>query len=389
MRLTKITVNNFKSLVDFKLPLDRFNCLIGLNGAGKTTVLQAVDFLCELFWGDISDWLEQRQWEAADLNSRLIRKSNIQFTVYWTSKKRRYYWRGNFNRSQLRCTSEVMKEFKNNSHLMRLEGGELYLDGDTKGQSVDFEYQGSIISKYKNSALPEVLVEFKQFMRQITSLELLAPHLLRRRARSGGGGVGIGGERLSAFIHELSQQQRTNLENLLQRCYPQLQSIETHALRAGWKQLKVKERYDNHRLSSEARHVNDGMLRLIAILAETLGDAGFLLFDEIENGINPELIEFLLDHLVNAKQQILVTTNSPMILNYLNDEVARRGVQYLYRTPEGYTRAVPFFEIPSLAAKLKVMGPGEAFVDTELSELPEEITRWQAEIEESDDAAAG
>lgn len=38
------------SLVDFSLPmpphaLGRFVCLIGLNGAGKSTVLQALDFL--------------------------------------------------------------------------------------------------------------------------------------------------------------------------------------------------------------------------------------------------------------------------------------------------------------------------------------------------------
>ena len=389
MQLTKITVNNFKSLVDFELSLDRFNCLIGLNGAGKTTVLQAVDFLGQLFWGDIAGWLARRQWEASDLNSRLIRKSNLQFSVHWTHNDRRCHWRGNFNRSQLRCTNEVLEDLETESELMRVEGGELYLDGDTKGRSLDFEYQGSVVSQLKNNILPESLQQLKHFTDELRSLELLAPHLLRRRARSGEGSVGAGGERLSAFIHELSPDQKGSLKHLLRRCYPQLQGIETHALRAGWKQLEIKECYGKHRLSSEARHVNDGMLRLMAILAEILGNAEFLLFDEIENGINPELIEFLLDHLVGARQQILVTTHSPMILNYLDDEVARRGVRYLYRTPEGYTRAVPFFKIPSMAEKLKVMGPGEAFVDTELSRLPEEIARWQAELNETGDVSTG
>jgi hypothetical protein len=135
----------------------------------------------------------------------------------------------------------------------------------------------------------------------------------------------------------------------------------------------VQERFGEHRIRSEARQVNDGMLRLMAILAEILTDTQFLLFDEIENGINPELVEFLLDTLVGAQQQILVTTHSPMILNYLEDDVARVGVQYIYKTPQGSTRSVPFFSIPSLARKLEVMGPGEAFADTELSRLPEEI----------------
>jgi AAA15 family ATPase/GTPase len=97
------------------------------------------------------------------------------------------------------------------------------------------------------------------------------------------------------------------------------------------------------------------------------------LFDEIENGINPELVEFVINTLVQAREQVLVTTHSPMILNYLDDETARRSVIYLYKTPQGHTKAIPFFSIPSLAKKLTVMGPGEAFVDTNLVDLAEEI----------------
>ena len=46
---------------------------------------------------------------------------------------------------------------------------------------------------------------------------------------------------------------------------------------------------------------------------------------------------------------------------------------YLYKTKSGLTKAIPFFKIPSLAEKLKVMGPGEAFVDTNLTLLAKEI----------------
>ena len=68
-----------------------------------------------------------------------------------------------------------------------------------------------------------------------------------------------------------------------------------------------------------------------------------MLFDEIENGINPEVVEFVIDKLVNARQQVLVTTHSPMILNYLDDEMAKKGVIYLYKTPQGHTKSIPFF----------------------------------------------
>jgi len=33
-----------------------------------------------------------------------------------------------------------------------------------------------------------------------------------------------------------------------------------------------------------------------------------------------------------------------MSLNYLDGQVACAGVQYLYRTPEGYTHSVPYLQ---------------------------------------------
>jgi predicted ATPase len=146
----------------------------------------------------------------------------------------------------------------------------------------------------------------------------------------------------------------------------------------GGRQIEIEEAPQGQgsfpRITTGAQHINDGMLRLIAIVAELASyEQRFVLFDEIENGINPEVIQFVIDKLVNARQQVLVTTHSPMILNYLEDEVAKEGVIYLYKSREGQTRAIRFFDIPSVAEKLTVMGPGEAFADTDLTALRDEI----------------
>ncbi len=236
----------------------------------------------------------------------------------------------------------------------------------------------------KRRDLFRTLLSIKRFLQRTASLDLLAPQFLRKKTDWSGGELGLGGERLSAFLHELSSEQRIALESRLKACYPQLSRFFTRSLRAGWKELNIQEEFGKTRLVTEAKHVNDGMLRMMAIVAELVTGHEFLLFDEIENGINPELVEFLLDALVNARQQILVTTHSPMILNYLDDEVARAGVQYLYRTPEGYTRSIPFFEIPSVSEKLEAMGPGEAFVDTVLPGLYEEIRAMESRNQEAD-----
>ena len=84
------------------------------------------------------------------------------------------------------------------------------------------------------------------------------------------------------------------------------------------------------------------------------------------------LVETLVDTLVASPRQLFVTTHSPLVLNYLPDDVARQSVQFIYKTPHGESRIRHFFAIPRIAEKLRVMGPGDAFVDTNLIELTRE-----------------
>lgn len=376
MRLTQVYFDNFKSLLDFKLPLAKLSCLIGLNGTGKSTVLQALDFAGRLFRGNISGWLAGRNWDAADLNSRLINRRNIDLRIQGEHAGRQVEWHGSFNRGSLRCTKESLL-VDEQPRLRVADGAITTPHGETLADGkIAFDYQGSVLSRLKRAALPdENLWSFVDCMRGITSLELLSPQALRRRTDKSFGAIGLGGERLSAFLHDLPPDKEAVLTTKLVQLYPQLRRFHTRSLRRGWKELLIAEQFGEKRVYTEATHINDGMLRLMAILAETLTDATLLMFDEIENGINPELVESLLDTLIDAPQQVLVTTHSPMILNFLDDATARAGVQYLWRDADtGATRTHPFFAIPSLHEKLRVMGPGEAFVDTDLTRLAEEIT---------------
>src|SRR4051812_21950803 len=99
MLIRCIQVNNFKSLVGFELKLAKFSCLIGLNGAGKSTVLQFIDFLSQLVRGDLKGWLEERQWKPRDVRSKLLRKKNVEFTVRFHNVKGELAgrWEGHYN----------------------------------------------------------------------------------------------------------------------------------------------------------------------------------------------------------------------------------------------------------------------------------------------------
>ena len=195
---------------------------------------------------------------------------------------------------------------------------------------------------------------------------------MRRRARSTDRDIGAGGEKLSAFLHGIKGEARNRLLELLRSFYPNLVDFKVTSQKAGWKKLTVIEHFSERRLETEARHINDGLLRILAILAQASTDRSLILLDEVENGINPEVVEKLVNVLVAAQQQIIVTTHSPMILNYLEDDWAREAVQFIYKNHDGETRARRFFDIPRIERKLTVMGPGEAFVDTSLIALTEE-----------------
>jgi predicted ATPase len=407
MKITHIKVDNFKSLVDFNLPLAKFNCLVGLNSSGKSTVLQFFDFLSQQMKGDLTDWLKIRQWGVSDINSKLTHKQNISFEISLSEHsidgiESGYKWSASFNRQNLHCTYEqvIYKETtRKGSHTSLLlsvknreydvftlnaNGKEVTipspdltftqkLENILSGE-IPFDYQGSVMSQIKESQLPTKLRELKKFFVDLHALDLLAPELLRQRTRDAGNSLGLGGEKLSAFLHEIGEEKRASIQNKLAEIYPHFKNLDVSALRSGWKSLSVYEQFGNAIIKSEARHVADGVLRMLAIFAQLSKDQSFLLLDEVENGVNPELIEFLIDRLVESSPQVLITTHSPMVLNYMEDEIAIDGVIYIYKQPTGATKAIRLFDIPSMRKKLEVMGAGEVYEDTMLTQLNQEIS---------------
>lgn len=380
-KLKKIRLDNFKSLVDFDMELAAFTCLIGLNGAGKTTVLQAMDFLSQLMDGRLTEWLKQRDWKATDFLCKLVKKRTIKFSVHLTlDNGQAAIWDGEFNTQaqKLYCSTETVTVA--GKPILKVTDSKYALPGQTTPTPILFTYQGSILSQLKDTALAPELLHIKQALQSIKSLELLSPHLMRQRARQADD-VGVGGEKLSAFLASLPEPKKQVIIQKMKEFYPEFIDYHVRSIQAGWKKLNIRENYYPFGqglfsllpVSTEARHINDGLLRLLTILAQTQTTHSFLLFDEIENGVNPELVEKLVNVLLNAPQQVLVTTHSPMILNYLPDDVARESVMLIYRTPKGYTQATPFFTIPAIARKLGLLGPGEVFVDTDLTALVREL----------------
>ena len=115
-------------------------------------------------------------------------------------------------------------------------------------------------------------------------------------------------------------------------------------------------------------------MRLLVVLSQYYSENECLAFDEIENGINQELVEKLVYILQNFNEkQVLVTIHSALVLNYLTDEAARESVILLYKDVRGHTRARKFFEIPQIAKMMEFMAPGQVMSQTNLIDLSNEL----------------
>lgn len=388
-QIDRIQVKNFKSLYDAEIvfPKDtRLTVLIGLNGSGKSTVLHLLDFIGELFRGNVSAWFQKRSWGATDVTSKLhssTRRQLIEVTIEGATEGDEFTWHGVYNpvSNIQRCTSESFS--LNDRNILSVKDGRVTIG--TEDSVILFAYFGSIFSALKNIAFKDSknnIGKIIGWLSGIHSFDMLAPRNIRNRSRRSVS-IGMSGESLAGFIGSLSQSAREEIMSALCLLYPFVRKFDVKATRGGWNEIGVWEyigKYANQSgkeisyiLRRQAQHANDGTLRIMAILASLHSDDNFVLFDEIENGFNPSIIKSLIQILLDAKKQIVITTHSPEILQYIPDDIARKVIKFVYRDEKGATSIVDFFNDGETSKKLTVLSPGEVFLDTDLDDLSKRL----------------
>lgn len=206
----------------------------------------------------------------------------------------------------------------------------------------------------------------RRFLRTISSVRFLDldPNSLRRPSIPGQTVLGDKGENLSSVLQAICADS-TAKESLLEwtRDLTPLDVVDLkfpEVSLEGKIQLQLVEQ-GGREISAES--ASDGTLRFLAFAAAVLGTepARFYFFEEIEKGIHPNRAHLLINLLQTATRksniQVVGTTHSPALLNYL-DEQALKDASLVYRAGAA-SKIAKFSDIKALWQTPQGTRPGD------------------------------
>jgi hypothetical protein len=350
--------------------------LVGVNGAGKSSILQALGFVRFLAEDYPQAFFDERGWDRGDFKFRSLPRARttlisigmrfsgtpwgtLIWSIQWGLNHGRLYRERVLLRSDLSAEPETILTFD------QKEGGRF---GTEELPSLGF--RGSLVEAAGLLGAPprdkEIVAALLAWAKGIRSLELLSPAEMKRHTRRSPLDMGAKGERLAGFLAALSSEQKSRIVERLSRFYP-IDGLDTVRKRAGWIDLKVSERYANFG-QVHAGHMSDGFMRLLALCAiPEWGDAASLiLLDEIEDGIEPHILTRVID-LVRAESraQVIATSHSPLLANGVGVD----AIRFISRDGEGRTIAANAADMPAFRHGSEYMGPGELWANTEMAVL--------------------
>lgn len=382
--IRSLYIDNFKALNDFTIELKPLTVLIGTNGSGKTTILQALDLMANFTKMDMDTYLEKRSWRPSELKSKTNKKLHMTFRVIFDMGADDIEWTFVLNpvktKEKINVVSEEIINTTKQKVLLSVDSKEISRFNFQQNMEEKFPPLNMTSSFLKNidvqkdkSKFPE-LVALIEFMTASDSFELLSTEKMRRSSRGEADTIGMGGEKLAAFIHGLQPEQRRNLSQRLHNYIPFINEVDTEVKgRPGWVEIKVAENFpvEEKSVTIGPAHISDGTLRMLAIsaLQETDKTSGMVLLDEIENGINPHIADKMVNDLIErtrgVQRQIIVTTHSSVMLDYFPPD----SIIFVWRNGDGVVHNQALFLHPDLRAQLEYMYPGEVWLNMDEKDI--------------------
>ena len=210
----------------------------------------------------------------------------------------------------------------------------------------------------------------------IRFLDLVSDRM-RESAFPGQNVLGDRGENLPAVLEQIcgDRQRRDTLISWVQELTPMdVADFEFPRDPSGRVHLQIIERKGR---KVSAYSASDGTLRFLGMLSALLSpdSAGLYFFEEIDNGIHPNrlwlLVELIESQTKKGNVQVVTTTHSPEMLNFINDTTFK-NTSVTYRDEKSADAIIrPVAELPNARELRKSQGLGRlhsgAWMETALA----------------------
>lgn len=309
---TRVRIRNFKAIEELQLSLERLTVLVGPNGSGKTSVLEAIHTLGAFYTGELGRY--QRRKSADPVRIELDDPAR--------SKR-------------LSSADHILGTLPApTTSFLQLSPRQLaapaYSEEEVPTLQPDGSGLGAVIADLAASA-PDLMVEIVQNLRQVV------PAVRRVRA------------------------ERAKITRAIQ---------QTHVIDGQRVQVQKQEVLLGHRVVLDttsgdgipAEHISEGTLLVLGLLTFLCGRTPphVLLLDDMDRALHPKAqadLVAVLRRLLDARPelQIVATTHSP----YLLDELRFEEVRLLTLRPDGTVASGSLTEHPDYEQWKDNVRPGE------------------------------
>lgn len=376
--IKSISINNFKSIVDLKLPLGQFNVLIGENGCGKSNILESIAFGTAALFNKLErEYFANRGIRYADSTSILSafsdsKRINIEidfdhivkkFSLYFDSNDKSGIWKIEEDKEKYLQTfkkytgydfdiydnliQQYIKSLKQVTKKINKE-----MSPSTK-EEINQELDRLILELKKNNEIINKGVEVsKEISDHLSFLIFSIEESVLRKFDTENAihPLGRNGEGLFAYLKEISQKE--NGADIIQEIKENLSvldwfddlEIPSEQLSNEFS-LKIKDRYVEDTIRYfDQRSTNEGFLYLLFYLTLFISSEtpAFFAIDNIESSFNPKLCREITKRLISLakkhNKQVIVTTHSPAVLDGLNIANDDERLFVVRRSIDGYTK---------------------------------------------------
>jgi len=377
----RLTVKNYKSLEDVTLELRPLNVFVGPNNAGKSNILDCLEFLYDfvihgagavegrggfplLVWGG-----DLKRPISIELEGQISTDSgpkNYNYFVELAGGPTHFTLAKEIFAIKTDREERKLLEFPSVHSEARIWGD----DGTHIGSAGRGELKGSFLRSWPDlSRIPTLNSFFTEISHwafyNLVPSRMRMPLQVRKDLR-----LQSEGENLASVLNSLQVEHTSNfrrIEEMLRAAVPELKELLTALTEQGQTYVKVRE--SGLSLQIPAWAMSDGTLRLLAYLAVIYSPSPppLACFEEPENYIHPHLLKLIAELLEAAsnRTQILVTTHSPYLLDFFEAEDL-----VIVEKKEGKTQTKRVADQAGVKEALKTLGLGELWYSGSLGGTP-------------------